>query len=197
MMRITHKAADGFQEAMLELTRCGFQPFGGTTQGSGNKGRALSADGMTWAELVQLRSGLSGSLRQLLGKGVLRGTGCTAQFTSEFTNGDCLVTTTAPLEAAPGMDLEVLPPGTPAETVALHHMQRIEASLLRRHPLKLRIHTCATDVTGADERLRRRQALAGAAPAALNPAALHRLGVPQHLAQMIAGRCADAAELPQ
>lgn len=197
MMRITHKAADGFQAAMLELERCGFQPFGGTTQGSGNKGRALSADGMTWAELVQLRSGLSGSLRQLLGKGVLRGTGCTAQFTSEFTNGECLVTTTAPLEAAPGMDLAVLPPGTSPEAVALCHMQRIEASLLRRHPLKLCIHTCAAEVATAEERLRRRQTLADTAPLALDPAALRRLGVPQHLAQLIAGRCADAVELPQ
>src|ERR1700758_2793509 len=101
------------QYAMLELERCGFQLVGGATQGSGNKSRALSADGMTWAELVELRSDLSGSLRQLLGKGVLRGAGCAAQFTSEFSNGECLVTSTAPMEAAPGMDLEVMPLITP------------------------------------------------------------------------------------
>src|SRR6201997_5718478 len=90
------------QYAMLELERCGFQLLGGATPGSGNKGRALAPDGMTWAELVELRSDLSGSLRQLLEKGVLRGTGCTARFTSEFSNGESLVTSTAPLEETPG-----------------------------------------------------------------------------------------------
>jgi hypothetical protein len=180
---------------MLELERCGFQPLGNTTQGSGNKGRALSADGMTWAELVELRSDLSDSLRQLLGKGVLRGTGCSAQFTSEFSNGECLVTTTAPLEAAPGMDLEVMPLLTPVHIVALRHMQRIDAALLRRHPLRLRIHTGSGEIAVAEERLRRRQAIP-AAPA-LSAETLQQQGVPQHLARIIAGPCAGTAPLPQ
>ena len=189
-----HKAAECVHDAMPELERCGFQPFGTATQGSGNTGRALSADGMTWAELVELRSGLRGSLRQLLGKGVLRGAGCTAQFTSEFCNGDCLVTTTAPLEATDGLDLEQLPLDTPIAAVALRHMQRIEAALLRRHPLKLRILCGAGDVSRAERRLRSRDAVPAARP--LSVEALRELGVPAHLALIIAGNCADTAELP-
>jgi hypothetical protein len=189
----TFQTAEPLQYALLELECCGFQPVGGATQGSGNKGRALSADGMTWAELVELRSGLSGSLRQLLEKGVLRGTGCTAQFTSEFTNGDCLVTTTAALQPAPGMDLEVMPFITPLQIVALRHMQRIDAALLRRR-LRLRVHTSAAELAVAEQRLLRRQAIpAGAPRPALSPEALLGQGVPPHLAQIIAGPCAPAA----
>lgn len=182
---------------MLELERCGFQPVGGATQGSGNKSRALSADGMTWAELVELRSDLSGSLRQLLGKGVLRGAGCTAQFTSEFSNGECLVTSTAPLEAAPGMDLEVMPLITPPHIAALRHMQRIDAALLARHPLRLRIHGSAVEIGIAEQRLRRRQALPFGPQPALNAEGLRQQGVPEHLARIIAGPCASTVELPQ
>ncbi len=185
---IGHKAAERVHDAMPELERCGFQPFGTATQGSGNTGRALSADGMTWAELVELRSGLRGSLRQLLGKGVLRGAGCTAQFTSEFCNGDCLVTTTAPLEAADGLDLEQLPLDTPIAAVALRHMQRIEAALLRRYPLKLRIHG------GAGQRWRSRDAGPPVHP--LSAEELRELGVPARLALIIAGDCTATAELP-
>jgi hypothetical protein len=184
------------QHAMLELERYGFQPLGSATQGSGNKGRALSADGMTWAELVELRSNLGGSLRQLLGKGVLRGTGCTAQFTSEFANGECLVTSTTALEATPGMDLEVMPLITPLHIVALRHMQRIDAALLARHPLRLRIHTSAAELAIAEESLRRRQIIPAGIPA-LNAESLQQQGVPQHIAQMIAGPCASAAALQQ
>jgi hypothetical protein len=181
-----HKAIP-LQDAMLELGRCGFQSFGSATQGSGNTGRALSADGMTWAELVELRSGLRGSLRQLLGKGVLRGAGCTAQFTSEFSNGDCVVTTTTLLEPAAGAELEVLPLDTPIATLALRHMQRVGEALLRRHPLKLRI-LGASEPGSAEQRH-------GSAPV-LGVAELRQLGVPERLALMIAGDCADTAELP-
>jgi len=181
------------QDAILELGRCGFQPFGSATQGSGKTGRALSADGMTWAELVELRSGLRGSLRQLLGKGVLRGAGCTAQFTSEFSNGDCIVTTTAPLEAAAGVELEVLPMDTPVAALALRHMHRLGEILLRRHPLKPRVHN-ADEIGGAERRLRQH----GTAPCrpALSVVELCELGVPKRLAVMIAGDCVDTAELP-
>ncbi|HWY23636.1 MAG TPA: hypothetical protein VNX47_01885 [Nevskia sp.] len=195
-MGIGHKSAERVQDAMPQLARCGFQPFGTATQGSGNTGRALSADGMTWAELVELRSGLGGSLRQLLGKGVLRGAGCTAQFTSEFNNGDYLVTTTAPLEAADGVDLEQLSMDTPIAALALRHMQRIEAALLRRHPLKLRILCGAGDVSRAERRLRSRDVTPVAPVRPLSVAELHELGVPEHLARIIAGDCADIAELP-
>jgi hypothetical protein len=195
-MGIRLETAVQLQYAMLELERCGFQPLGGATQGSGNKGRALSADGMTWAELVELRSGLSGSLRQLLGKGVLRGTGCTAQFTSEFSNGECIVTSTAPLEAAPGMDLEVMPLFTPLHIAALRHMQRLDAALLARSPLRLRVHTNAAELAIAEQRLLRRQAIPNGAPA-MSAEILQQQGVPQHLAQMIAGPCAATVVLPQ
>lgn len=192
---IEHRLTASVQDAMPALARCGFQPFGNATQGSGYTGRALSADGMTWAELVELRSGLRGSLRQLLGKGVLRGAGCTAQFTSEFSNGDCLVTATAPLEPAEGVELELLPMDTPIAAVALRHMQRIDAALLHRHPLKLRIHCDAGDVARAKLRLRDREAAPATQP--LSAEALRELGVPGHLARIIAGDCADTADLSQ
>ncbi|HZR35378.1 MAG TPA: hypothetical protein VFA75_08365 [Nevskia sp.] len=176
---------------MLELWRAGFQPFGNATQGSGNTGRALSADGMTWAELVELRSGLRGSLRQLLGKGVLRGAGCTAQFASEFSNGERIVTATAPLEPAAGIELEVLPLDTPVAMLALRHMQRLGQALLQRHPLKLRIRA-ADEIDGAAWQ----RPDAGPSRPPLGVAELCRLGVPDRLARMIAGDCAAAAELP-
>ncbi len=185
-----HKAVP-LEEAMLELGRRGFQPFGDATQGSGNTGRALSADGMTWAELVELRSGLRGSLRQLLGKGMLRGAGCTAQFASEFSNGERIVTTTDPLESAAGVELEVLPLDTPVAALALRHMERLDQALLRRHPLKLRIH--GADETAVDAR---QPCDAGSSRPALGVAELCELGVPERLALMIAGDCAVTAELP-
>lgn len=188
-------------DALLQLVRCGFQALGTATQGSGHTGRALSADGMTWAELVELRSGLRGSLRQLLGKGVLRGAGCTAQFTSEFANGDCVVTTTAPLDPAdgtdPSLDLEILPSDTPVAVVALRHMRRLEAALLRRHPLRLRVLDGAAEVEQAAQRLRAPHPAPAAIPA-LSVGRLCQLGVPERFAQAIAGtRAATAAELQQ
>jgi hypothetical protein len=187
-MGFKHQVPERIADAMLQLECCGFQPFGGATQGSGNTGRALSADGMTWAELVELRSSLRGSLRQLLGKGVLRGTGCTAQLSSELSNGERIVTGTAPLTATAGTDQEQLPQDTPLADLALRHFQRVGAALLQRHPLKLRIHGAAEAVGSERPRSRASQHL--------SVAELRELGVPERLALVIAGDCVDTAELP-
>lgn len=177
------------QQTMQELECCGFLPCGRlVTQGSGSTGRALSADGSTWAEVVVLRSGLRDSLRQLLKTGALRGAGSTAQFTTELNNHRYLVTTTADLAAAPGMLLEQLPAHTPLAALALRHMQRLEACLRELHPLKPLIQTCAEDVEAAQQRR------AHAPAATLDVDTLHRLGVPPRLARLIGGACAAPAE---
>jgi hypothetical protein len=159
------------KQSLLELERCGFQPLGITTQGSGITGRALSADGTTWAELNAPSSGLRGSLRELIGTGVLRGAGCTAQFTTSLNNGDRLVTRGAA-------------PGTTLRELALRHMQRLDACLLRRHPLKPLIQTCGADLDSAA------QPRSPSRPLSVN--SLLEQGVAPHLARLIAGDCAEA-----
>ena len=187
------------RNSMLQLRDCGFQPFDSfAAQGSGVAGRALSADGSTWAEIVTLQSGLRNSLRQLLKKtGALRGAGCTAQFTTEFNNHSYLVTTTADLAATSGMLLERLPAETPLATVAQRHMQRIEAHLRSHHPLKPVLHTCAEEVEAARRRAAASPAQTALAPQPYTVEALHQLGVPPRLALLIAGDFAETtASLP-
>lgn len=196
-------AEQGMQDQMQQLQDCGFQPLGRlVTQGLGTYGRALSADGTAWAELVMPQPGLREGLRQLLKKGVLRGAGCTAQFTTAFNNGDWLVTTTAELPPGPGVEIERLPPQTPLADLALRHMQRLEAGLRRRHPLKALIHADAGEVGAAAQRLlaaaqrlleRRSQVQRPAQPLSVDE--LRQLGVPERLALMIAGECATAEAL--
>ncbi len=181
---------------MLQLEDCGFQPFDKlVTQGSGLTGRALSADGSTWADIGTLQSGLRNSLRKLLKTGVLRGAGCTAQFTTEFNNQSYLVTTTADLASTvQAMQVEQLPAETPVAAVALRHMQRIEAHLREGHSLKPLIHTCAGEVETAQRRALASRSRPSHAAQPLTPQALRDLGVPPHLALLIAGHCAEAAE---
>src|SRR5882757_2555983 len=132
------------QNTTVELESCGFQPLGKlVTQGLGVTGKALSADGSTWADIGMLQSGLRNSLRQLLKTGVLRGAGCTAQFTTEFNNRTYLVTTIAYLAPAPGIEVERLPAATALAQIAQRHMQRIEQYMREHHPLRPLIHTCA------------------------------------------------------
>ena len=187
---IKQLAPQEIQQTIQELERCGFQPCGRlVTQGSGLTGRALSADGSTWAEVVLPQSGLRNSLRRLLKTGALRGAGCTAQFTTEFNNRSYLVTTTAEVAAAAGLLLERLPPETPLELLALRHMQRLEQHLCLGHPLKALIHTSAGEVEAARQRM-----LAGRPAAAFSVDSLLELGVSPRLALLIAGDCAEAAE---
>jgi hypothetical protein len=173
MQLIPIVAEQALRQSLLELERCGFQPLGIATQGSGVTGRALSADGTTWAELNAPSSDLRGSWRELLKTGVLRGAGCTAQFTTGLNNGDKLVTRGA--ESAPGM---------PLRDLALLHMQRLDACLLRRHPLKPLIRTCNEDSAAAA------QPRGPSQPLSVN--ALLQLGVAPRLARLIAGDCAEA-----
>jgi len=183
------------QNIMLQLEGCGFQPFDKlVTQGSGVTGRALSADGSTWAEIGTLQSGLRNSLRELLKKGVLRGAGCTAQLTTEFNNQSYLVTTTAELASTPAMQVEQLAAETPLAVLALRHMQRIEAHLREVQSLKPLIHTCAAEVEAAQQRAQASRTRPSHATQPLTPQALRDLGVPPRLALLIAGDCAEAAE---
>ncbi len=186
-------AKQQLRNAMLELQQCGFQALGNhAAQGSGVCAAALSADGSTWVDIKVPQADLGSRLRRLLGTGVLRGALCTAQYTTQFSNGSFLVTTTATsasdLPALPGSRLERLPPATSIALAALRHMQRIEAALLAEHPLKPLIHTCADEVEAA-----RRSRTSGAARPLTVPG-LCALGVPAHLAQLIAGDCVEAAE---
>ena len=175
---------------MQELESRGFQPLGTrVTQGLGLIGRALSADGSTWADIGMLQSGLRNSWRQLLKTGVLRGAGCTAQFTTEFNNQTYLVTTNSDLAASPGTGVERLPADTPPAAVAHRHMQRIEQYLREHQSLRPVINTCAAEIEAA---LRRAQTVR--TPRPLTVAGLQNLGVPSRLALLIAGDCAEAAE---
>ncbi len=192
---IDKASQDLIQNTMLQLEDCGFQPFDKlVTQGSGLTGRALSADGSTWADIGTLQSGLRNSLRQLLKTGVLRGAGCTAQFTTEFNNQSYLVTTTADLASTPAMRVEQLPPETPPAMVALRHMQRIEAHLRDAHTLKPLIHTCVGEVEAAQQRALASRSRPSHATPLLTPQALRDLGVPPRLALLIAGDFAEAPE---
>jgi hypothetical protein len=175
-----------YQRVMLELARCGFAPLGdSSTQGSGLIGRALSADGTTWADVAIPRSDLRASLRHLLRTGELRGTGRSTRFatkisfTTLFNDGSSLVT---------GGE------GALAE-LALRHMQRLDARLLQRHPLKALIHVDAPEVEAAAQRLRSRPAQPSGRP--LTVPQLRQLGVPAHLAKLIGGACANTATVPQ
>jgi hypothetical protein len=173
-----------FQQLMLELAGCGFSPLGTcSTQGSGFIGRALSADGTTWADATAPRSNLRSSLRHLLKKGGLRGTGWSAQFTitfnTLFSDGSSLITTGA---------------GAPAD-LALRHMQRLEARLLQRHPVKALIHIDAGEVAGAAQRLLEHKAPPSGRP--LNVTQLCHLGIPEHLAELIGGVYITAEPAPQ
>ncbi|WP_029923469.1 hypothetical protein [Nevskia soli] len=175
---------------MQELESRGFQPLGTrVTQGSGLTGRALSADGSTWADIGTLQSGLRNSWRQLLKTGVLRGAGCTAQFTTEFNNQTYLVTTNYDLAPSPGTGVERLPADTDPAAVAHRHMQRIEQYMRENQPLRPVIHACAAEIEAA---LLRAQTVRRPQP--LTVAALQNLGMPPHLALLIAGDCAETAE---
>lgn len=175
---------------MQELESRGFQPLGTrVTQGLGLTGRALSADGSTWADIGTLQSGLRNSWRQLLKTGVLRGAGCTAQFTTEFNNQTYLVTTNADLAPSPGTGVERLPADTAPAAIALRHMQRIDQYMREHQPLHPVINTCAAEIEAA---LRRAQTLRTSHP--LTVAGLQDLGVPARLALLIAGDCAESAE---
>lgn len=165
--RTSHRT---LRQSLLELERCGFQSLGIATQGSGITGSALSADGTTWAALQAPSSAMRGSWRELIGTGVLRGAGCAAQFTTTFNSGERLVTRDADL---PGADLAGL---------ARHHFQRLDERLLRRHPLKALI-ACPGEPAAAPR---------PSTPVTLSVAGLRRHGVPAHLAELIAGDCAEA-----
>ncbi|MDR3419090.1 MAG: hypothetical protein P4L83_23185 [Nevskia sp.] len=177
---------------MAELERCGFQPVGNlVTQGSGATGRALSADGTTWAEIGTLRRGLYDSLRQLLKTGELRGAMRTAQFTTDFNDGRRIVTVTADRLAAPEADIERLTPEASLAALAQRHMQRIEAYLREHHPIKPLIHG-GTEESGPVEA----EAKARLAPqTAMTVDGLRELGVAPHLARLIAGPCQHPAEV--
>jgi hypothetical protein len=178
------------RNTMQELESRGFQPLGTrVTQGLGLTGRALSADGSTWADIGMLQSGLRNSWRQLLKTGVLRGAGCTAQFTTEFNNQTYLVTTNSDLAPSSGIEVERLPADTAPAAIALRHMQRIEQYLREHQPLRLVIQTCAAEIEAA---LRRAHTVY--MPQPLTVATLQDLGVPAHLALLIAGDCAETAE---
>ncbi len=180
---------------MPELERCGFQTLQEKmVQGSGASVRGLSADGSTWVECSMPRPEFRDSLRQLFKMGELRGAPCTAQFTTEFNNRSYLITTSADLACAAGIAVERLPPGTPIATMALRHMQRIEAALLDGHPLKLLTHTCAAEVEAAQARLRARRLQPAAAPSAITVKSLGKLGVPLRWALLIAGDHAETAD---
>lgn len=174
----------------VELESCGFQPLGKlVTQGLGVTGKALSADGSTWADIGTLQSSLRNSLRQLLKTGVLRGAGCTAQFTTEFNNRTYLVTTTAHLAPAPGVEVEQLPAATALAEIAQRHMQRIEQYMGEHHPLRPLIHTCTEEVEAAQQR-----ALSVRTLRPITVDILRDLGVPSRLALLIAGDCAETRE---
>ena len=178
------------QNTMVELESSGFQPLGElVAQGLGFTGKALSADGSTWAAIGTLRSNLRGSLRQLLKTGVLRGAGCSAQFTTEFNNRTYLVTTTADLAPAPGILVERVPAETALAEIAQLHMQRIENHMRQRQPLRPLIHTCAEEIEAAQQRAQMVRA-----PQPLTVEALRELGIPPRLALLIAGDCAEAPE---
>ncbi len=182
-------AQQQMQNTTVELESCGFQPLGKlVTQGLGVTGKALSADGSTWADIGTLQSGLRNSLRQLLKTGVLRGAGCTAQFTTEFNNRTYLVTTTATLAPAPGIEVERMPASTALAEIARRHMQRIEQHMREHHPLRPLIHTCAEEVETAQQR-----AQTVRTPQPVTVEALRELGIPQRLALLIAGDCAEAS----
>jgi hypothetical protein len=174
MQYFSKAAPHSLRQFLLELEHCGFQPLGIATQGSGVTGSALSADGMTWAALHAPPSGLRGSWRELIGTGELRGAGCAAQFTTIFNNGERLVTRGAEL-----------PAGTALAELARHHFRRLDAWLLRRHPLKALIHCDGTHTPAT-------MAQPKAAPQPLSVAGLRQHGVPAHLARLIAGDCAEA-----
>jgi len=183
------------QLAMMELEDCGFQPVGNlVTQGSGTKGRALSADGTTWAELGASHPGFRENLRQLLKTGVLRGAGLTAQFTTEFNDGRRLVTTTAGEDVPAGPNAERLAAGTSLADLAHRHMQRIECYLHDHHPVKPLIHAGMEDLPVPAS-----GAAAASPPRAVPPLTtleqLQSLGIAPHLARLIAGPCSKPAEV--
>jgi hypothetical protein len=182
-----------YRDVMRALECCGFQAVGATTtQGSGLRGRALSADGTVWVGITATRTGLRG-LRRFFARGTLRSTEVVLSFTTELNDGSYLVTTTAvrARRAVPGRETVCLPQHLPAAAVAQRHMQRLEAYLRSHSPLKPLIQLGIVEVLAAENRA---HGLRPAPGQALTVEMLRQLGVAPHLAWLIAGPAVDTRE---
>jgi hypothetical protein len=166
----------GYRAVLRTLGECGFEPLGAITQGSGLRGRALSADGTVWID-IRVSHSFRRGLRRFLRDGRLSPTEIALEFHTEFNDGSCLITRAAA--------------DAPAAIAAAvqDHMQALETHLLDRHPLKPTVLNGLGAVLLAEQRALRRPQ-----QPAFNAEALCHLGVAPHLARLIAGPCAPSRE---
>jgi hypothetical protein len=183
-----------YSAVLRALGDCGFQPVGATiTQGSGLRGRALSADGTVWIDLTVSHSSFRRGLRRFFRDGRLRHSEITLALHTELNNGSCLSSRADSMQPATELGLHLLAPETLALAAAHKHMRALETHLHDHSPLKPVILLDIGEVLDAERRIRQRSLRA--APAyPLSLEALHQLGVAPHLARLIAGPCADNRE---
>jgi hypothetical protein len=167
---------------MRTLGNCGFQSIGAITQGSGLRGRALSADGTVWADFTVSRINLRRGLRRFLRDGRLRRTEISLSFHTELNDGSYLESRAG---AVRHPDLETF-----VAAAARAHMETLQVHLFEFHPVKPRVQQDLGDVLAAE----RRAQLQGLRCPPLSVDTLNALGVAPHLARLIAGPCADQRE---
>lgn len=167
---------------MRTLRGCGFQSIGTITQGSGLRGRALSADGTVWADFTVSRASLRRGLRRFFRDGRLGRTVITLSFHTELNDGSYLESWPGTVQPA---DVETF-----VAAAVRTHMETLRVHLFEFHPLKPAVQQDLGDVLAAE----RRAQLQGLRSRPLSVEALAGRGVPPHLARLIAGPCADPRE---
>lgn len=167
---------------MRTLGVCGFQSIGTITQGSGLRGRALSADGTVWADFTLSRASLRRGLRRLFRDGRLNRSEITLSFHTELNDGSYLESRAGAVRPA---DLETF-----VAAAVRAHMETLQVHLFEFHPVKPAVQQGLGDVLAAEQRAR----LQGLRCPPLSVEALSGLGVAPHLARLIAGPCADQRE---
>lgn len=168
---------------MRTLRSCGFLPLGTITQGSGLRGRALSADGTVWADFTVSRVSFRRGLRRFFREGRLGRTEIRLAFHTELNNGSHLETRAEAARPAMGLD-------SFTAAAVQTHMRMLETQLPEFSPLKPLVLLGLPDVLEAE----RRAGLRVPRIAPLTVEALAGLGVAPHLARLIAGPCADSRE---
>jgi hypothetical protein len=168
---------------MQTLRSCGFLPLGTITQGSGLRGRALSADGTVWADFTVSRVSFRRGLRRFFREGRLCRSEINLGFHTELNNGSQLETRAEAMRPALGLE-------SFAVAAVQTHMRMLETQLLEFSPLKPLVLLGLPEVLEAE----RRASLRVPRIAPLTVDTLAVLGVAPHLARLIAGPCADQRE---
>ena len=185
-IRMHHESHQhGCDAVMRALEGCGFLPIGAITQGSGLRGRALSADGTVWADFTVSRISFRRGLRRFFRDGRLGRTEISLGFHTEFNNGSHLETRADAAHPSLALGLE-----SHTAAAAQAHMRALEAHLLEHSPLKPMVRVELSEVLESEHRA----SLQIPRIAPLTVEALSGLGVAPYLARLIAGPCADRRE---